>query len=503
MAFKWKKLQNGSDIRGVALAGVKGEDVNLSIKTAGILGKSFVVWLQQQGFTKITIAVGMDSRISGLNLKQAFANGVIALGANVIDCGLASTPAMFMTTINDKIDVQAGVMLTASHLPFNRNGFKFFTEEGGLNKKDISDILTIAGRGRFEENQVKGDVQNFDFISEYADILVRGIREKVNHKVHYDEPLRNCKIIVDAGNGAGGFFANKVLLPLGVDIEGSQFLKPDGRFPNHVPNPEDSEAMDSICKAVVKHKADLGIIFDTDVDRSAIVDRNGVPINRNALIALISSVVLEEHPGSTIVTDSITSEGLAWFIENKLKGKHHRFKRGYKNVINESVRLNSEGEESWLAIETSGHAALKENYFLDDGAYLVARLLVKMAQLRLENKELGQLIEDLPHAEESKEFRLNIKLDDFSPYGVNVINELTNRVEEIDGWEKEKENYEGIRVKCNNENEQGWFLLRMSLHDPVMPLNIESNIKGGVDAIKVKLKYLLQKYEYLNTEVME
>lgn len=105
-------------------------------------------------------------------------------------------------------------------------------------------------------------------------------------------------------------------------------------------------------------QADLGVIFDTDVDRSAIVDRHGDPINRNSLIALIAAVILKEHPGSTVVTDSVTSDGLAEFI-GALGGKHHRFKRGYKNVIDEGIRLNKAGEECWLAIETSGHCALR------------------------------------------------------------------------------------------------------------------------------------------------
>ena len=94
--------------------------------------------------------------------------------------------------------------------------------------------------------------------------------------------------------------------------------------------------MDSICDAVRREKADLGIIFDTDVDRAAIVDAEGNAINRNDLIALISSVILEEHPASVIVTDSITSAGLKTFIEDHLGGIHHRFQRGYKNVINEA-----------------------------------------------------------------------------------------------------------------------------------------------------------------------
>ena len=240
----------------------------------------------------------------------------------------------------------------------------------------------------------------------------------------------------------------------------------------------------------------MGIIFDTDVDRSAIVDRTGAPINRNALIALISAVILREHPQSTIVTDSVTSDGLAKFIADR-KGVHHRFRRGYKNVINESLRLNAEGEESWLAIETSGHAALRENYFLDDGAYLVAKLIVEAANLRKEGKELQDLISDLQQPEESKEIRFKITTDDFKKYGEKVLEHIRLNAEKHKGWQIVTPNHEGVRIACTAENEQGWFLLRQSLHDPVLPLNIESNVKGGVEAITAQVIEMLAEFTAL------
>jgi phosphomannomutase len=488
METNWKKLQNGSDIRGVSLEGIAGEPVNLTSEVAEILAKSFVIWLKNKGMNDISVAVGTDSRLSGPSLKTAFQKGLKKMGANVFDCGMASTPAMFMATVSKQINANASVMLTASHLPFNRNGMKFFTKTGGLDKSDISQILEIATNDKFADAEFKGSETKFDLISEYSSFIVNYIREKSNSPQNFEKPLDGLKIIVDAGNGAGGFFAQQVLFPLGANIEGSQFLEPNGYFPNHVPNPEDDHAMASICEAVLREKADLGIIFDTDVDRAAIVDSQGRPVNRNALIALIAAVVLEEHPSTTIVTDSITSEGLAWFINEKLKGKHHRFKRGYKNVINESIRLNSIGEPSWLAIETSGHAALKENYFLDDGAFLVAKLLIKMSQMRQQGKNLADLIADLPQPAESKEFRLLITETEFSDYGNTVLKDAFVFARNIDGWEIEPVNYEGIRVKCLNKDEKGWFLLRMSLHDPVMPLNIESDVEGGVKVIVKKLQ---------------
>ena len=171
-----------------------------------------------------------------------------------------------------------------------------------------------------------GEVKNLDFISVYAADIVRKIREKTGE----ERPLEGFRIVVDAGNGAGGFYAEKVLRPLGACTDGSQFLEPDGSFPNHIPNPEDKDAMAAIQKAVVDNKADFGIIFDTDVDRAGAVDRTGREINRNRIIALIAAIAIEEHAGATIVTDSITSSGLKKFIEEDLGGVHHRFKRGYK-----------------------------------------------------------------------------------------------------------------------------------------------------------------------------
>ena len=502
--MNWEKLQNGSDIRGVALEGVEGEAVNLTPDVAEVLGKAFVKWLKKfSQQADVSIAVGTDSRISGPVLKNAFITGMSQAGAKVFDCGLASTPAMFMTTVSGEKSTTAGVMITASHLPFNRNGLKFFTNQGGLDKKDITEILRIAKDSDFDKVGSTSTVNTRNFIDEYSEFLVNYIRTKSNVDKNFKKPLQGLKIIVDAGNGAGGFFASKVLDQLGADTTGSQFLDPDGNFPNHVPNPEDKDAMQSVCDAVIREKADLGVIFDTDVDRSAIVDANGNPVNRNALIAMISAVVLQEHPGSTIVTDSITSEGLTRFIEKELKGKHHRFQRGYKNVINESIRLNEVGEESWLAIETSGHAALKENYFLDDGAYLVAKLLVEMAKLNAKGLTLPDLIESLEQPFDSREFRFTISEEDFGKYGKRVLPELETKVNQQDGWEVVSPNHEGLRVRCTSSNEKGWFLLRMSLHDPVMPLNIESDVIGGVEAIAAKLEKLLADFQGLNTDVLK
>ncbi|MEM9220077.1 MAG: phosphomannomutase/phosphoglucomutase [Cyanobacteria bacterium P01_F01_bin.150] len=506
--MSWKQLQNGSDIRGVALEGIPDETVNLTPERVRILGKAFVTWLRQQGSpqtsARLCVAVGRDSRLSGPSLMPALIDGITSTGSSVKDFNLASTPAMFVSTVNDDDACHGAIMMTASHLPFNRNGLKFFTPNGGLDKKDIAAILALAESNQFTDSpDGPGSVTQQDFISIYADGFVQMVRQGVNHPEYFDQPLKGLHIVVDAGNGAGGFYASKVLEPLGADTTGSQFLEPDGTFPNHIPNPEDEEAIASLRNAVLNHNADFGIIFDTDVDRAAAVDAQGNELNRNRLIALISAVVLKEHPGSTIVTDSITSDGLTQFIENDLKGVHHRFKRGYKNVINESKRLNQEGQESWLAIETSGHGAMKENYFLDDGAYLITKLLVELAKAKLEGRSLTDLIASLKEPAESAELRFKIGVSDFKTYGNYIIRALTQFAETQDGWSVVPKNYEGVRIACGSSHENGWFLLRLSLHDPVIPVNIESNVSGGVARIADGLRHFLKDWNGLDLSPLQ
>lgn len=328
-------------------------------------------------------------------------------------------------------------------------------------------------------------------MSDYAKGLCEKIKKEVNAE-DYEHPLKGFKIVVDAGNGAGGFYADKVLSVLGADTTGSRYLEPDGMFPNHVPNPEAKEAMDSICEAVRESGADLGVIFDTDVDRGGAVDSKGNEINRNRLVAVAAAIALEGNDGGMIVTDSITSSGLKQFIENDLGGKHYRYRRGYKNVIDKALELNAQGINCPLAIETSGHAAMRENYFLDDGAYLCTKIIIKAAQMRKEGKELDELTASLKEPLESTEIRYKILEKDFRACGERIIADLTKYAEEQDDWCVADDNREGVRVSFDRDNGDGWFLLRLSVHDPIMPLNVESDSEGGVKIICDKLGEFLK-----------
>ena len=495
----WSVLKSGTDIRGVAVEGA-GFDVNLTDETVKAIVNGFVLWLSKKtGKTgpELKISVGRDSRISGPHIAELTKAELLRVGALVVDCDLCSTPAMFMTTVELACD--GAIQITASHHPYYRNGLKFFTREGGLEGANITDILTFAQDGKKLAPMAGGSIVENSYMSYYAGNLREFIKEQINDKNDYHHPLKGFRIVVDAGNGVGGFYASEVLEALGADIRGSQFLEPDGMFPNHIPNPEDAKAMESICAAVKAFGADFGVIFDTDVDRCGAVDAQGKEINRNRLVALAAAIALENQKGSMVVTDSITSSGLKEFIEKKLGGKHLRFKRGYKNVIDEAIRQNENGVPCPLAIETSGHAAMQENYFLDDGAYLVTKIIIKAAQLRMEGKTLDSLIADLKEPAESKEIRIGITEKDFRAYGEKVIDDLKAYAAKQKDFIVAEDNYEGIRVSFDKKNGDGWFLLRLSVHDPIMPLNIESDSEGGVEKIYAKIKPFLEKCDGLST----
>ena len=496
----WMKLKSGSDVRGVAV----GENRALTPHVAACLGMAFARFVAEKkhkSVTQVTIALGRDSRISGAELLRAAAEGVSKAGAAVMDFGMCTTPAMYMCIITPGFQPDGSIMITASHHPYDKNGLKFFVEEGGLEGGDVEKLLRAAQELEPESMPIAGAITQKAFLPTYQELLAARIRKGL--ETDMAKPLLGLHVVVDAGNGAGGFYA-ELLESLGAWVEGSQFLEPDGYFPNHIPNPENADAMASLRKAVLNVGADLGVIFDADCDRAAIVDADGREINRNRLIALISAILLDEKPGQTIVTDSVTSSGLKKFI-NDWGGEHYRYKRGYRNVIDEAIRLNDEGIECPLAIETSGHAALKENHFLDDGMYLVTVLIVRAMKLKREGSTLGSLIADLKEPVESAELRMNIVSEDFRETGKVAIQRVLDYANAAETWHIAPDNREGVRISFDLDGgmDNGWFLLRLSVHDPVLPLNVESDVTGGVKQMLQSLYAVLKDCEGIDLEPLK
>lgn len=482
-----RHLKSGTDVRGTAVNPENPEKIDLTDEAVRRIAGAFVRFLETQTAKQagdLKLSVGHDSRVSAERIKAAVLKELTACGVQILDCSLCSTPAMFMTTQTEGCD--GAVQITASHHPWDRNGLKFFTRAGGLAGKEMESILADAEQTPPHTGEAIRAAQ-IDYLSIYCEQLKDLIRKGVNSPEHYEKPLTGLKIVVDAGNGVGGFYAEKVLAALGADTSGSRYLDPDGTFPNHVPNPENAAAMASIREATLSSGADLGVIFDTDVDRGGAVTADGEELNRNRLVAVAAAIALEDTPGGAVVTDSVTSAGLTKFINEHLGGKHIRFKRGYKNVIDEAVRRCALGEETPLAIETSGHAAFRENYFLDDGAYLVTRIIIKLCLLKRAGGDLGDLIADLEEPAEEKEIRLKIIVPDFKAYGGKMIALVNDAAEHTDGVRIAEDSYEGTKIIFDSPDINGFFIFRLSVHDPIIPVNFESAVSGDVSKMATVL----------------
>ena len=498
-------VQNGNDVRGAAIE-TETEKLTLSGPIVSFIARAFASFLSEKTAKEsaaLRVGVGHDSRVTAEQIRTAALAGLSV--CRVFDCGLITTPAMFQSTVLPESDFDGAVMITASHLPFNRNGLKFFTKDGALSKAELSNILDAAAE--LAERYAKPDPQTlltadalpaggiaaepFDMQKVYCDHMKDVICKEVNAE-DYEHPLKGLHIVVDAGNGASGFFATGILEPLGADISGSVFLEPDGTFPNHVPNPENKTAMEAARQATLSAKADLGVIFDCDGDRGAVVFSDGTEVNRNTLIALLGVIVAEQAPGSVIVTDSVTSDELAAFLTEELGLKHLRFKRGYKNVIDKGIELNDSGERCELAIETSGHGAFRENFFSDDGAYIATKIICRMAILRKEGRKIENLIEKLGQPAEAAEIRLHITEPDFKAYGQTVLEDFKAYCDADPRFRIVSPNYEGVRAAFDDDEVKGWMLIRLSLHDPVIPINLESKEAGGVAIIKERIRAFLE-----------
>ncbi|KAH0448663.1 hypothetical protein IEQ34_022463 [Dendrobium chrysotoxum] len=512
-----RRLQNGPDVRGVAVEGEKGRKVELTALVVEAIAECFGEWVAERragNGSSVRVSVGRDPRVSGRVLSMAVFAGLRKGKCEVFDMGLATTPACFMSTVLSPFVYDASIMLTASHLPYTRNGLKFFTKEGGLRSGDVEQICDRAARKYALNKMGLGrsgaaplpPITRVDFMSAYTKHLRDTIIERISHASHYGTPLLGFKIIVNAGNGSGGFFTWDVLEKLGADTTGSLNLEPDGLFPNHIPNPEDPTAMSLTVAAVLHHGADLGIVFDTDVDRSGVVDRTGAKINGDRLIALMSAIVLRERPGTTVVTDARTSVSLTRFI-TAAGGQHCLYRVGYRNVIDKGVQLNEDGVETHLMMETTGHGALKENYFLDDGAYMVVKIIIEMVRMRLagSSEGIGSLIKDLEDPIESVELRMAVVAQPkyAKEKGAEAVEAFRKWVEEgkLEGWELDTcgdcwvsdgclvdSNDEPAdvdarmyRSKISNElhGQYGWVHMRQSVHNPNIALNMQSSVVGG------------------------
>ena len=469
---------------------IRANEERITDEFARKLGYSFALWLAEKLRTTpdaLTISVGHDARPSGKRIYKAFMAGLTAADCDVYDCALATTPAMQMSIELTEKHICGACMVTASASEKNVNGFKLFTPDGAIHAEDAQKILEIAETVTVPHRLVK----DLDLIDAYGKRLKELVLEYMNEDVAL--PLLGLHVVVDASCGSAGFYAS-LLESLGADTEGSFALDPSAEISAELSNPEGEKALEALSKAVLEQEADIGVKFDPDGDRVAIVDQNGKALNRNRLIALVAAMLLEDEKNLTFVTDSVTSSGLNRFI-TEWGGNHYRYRRGYRNVIDEARRLSDEGFNVPVAIETSGHAAMAENYFIDDGVYLATKVICEAMWRKRDGLSLSSLIDELQEPVEHMEVRLPIIQEDYKKAAGYVIEAILTTTLTSSEWRLAPDNREGVRILFSLDGgvDNAWFMLRLSVHDPVIAINAESEIPGGLTYILDELYAVLEK----------
>eukprot|EP01035_Chromulina_nebulosa_P019727 gene19727-25655_t len=283
-----KSLQaasNGFDLRGCVVESTEGP--LLSNESAFWIGVGFAEYLKELNRDKpIKIGLGRDSRLSGIDLSNWLASGIESCGCKAYYTGICTTPSMYLSCSSELLSkisktiysndnpwpFDGSISITASHLPSIWNGFKLFTPIHPVNigSEGIERIIDLLSDSRWDSITPKllPSRNSVDFLPVYAEFLKSTIKKLTNNQVL---PLQGLKVVVNAGNGAGGFLA-KALNDLGADTSSSLHLEPDGTFPNHIPNPENKDAISATANAVSFSQSDLGICLDCDADRVGLVD---------------------------------------------------------------------------------------------------------------------------------------------------------------------------------------------------------------------------------------
>lgn len=324
------------------------------------------------------------------------------------------------------------------------------------------------------------DRYKVDYMPYYAASLTQAIQQETSSSGgSIEKPLQGLKIVLNSGNGSGAFFY-EVLKNLGADVSASMGVEHDSTFPRGVPNPESKAMVEDTIRVCQETKADLGIMLDTDADRSGFIVpglTSYEPLNRNRLIALLGVIFSESSPGCTFVTDSVTSEGLEDFLQNKLGLVHVRYLKGYANVIGKAREITESGAaNAEVAIETSGHCAMRENDYLDDGTYTAVKVIALLAKVKQNGEQLLDLIADLKEMPETQEFRLLVNDGTLETTGTifdDLISKLETHCQGNLNWAIDSANLEGIRIRTGTDG--GFFMLRKSLHDPLVSVQVEGD----------------------------
>ena len=430
------------DIRGVV-------GTSLTIEGVKSIGKA----IGSQVRNGKAICVGRDGRLSGPSIVSALIDGLISAGADVIDIGQVTSPALYFAT--HELETGNGVMVTGSHNPPEYNGLKIVLDGHAIYGDQILNLLK-----RIHEQ---------DFVVGNGQVSSTDISERYTTRIHSDIQLsRPMKISIDCGNGVAGMYATKIFKSIGCDVR-ELFCDVDGTFPNHHPDPSKPENLRDLIKDVAEGESELGLAFDGDADRLGVVTQQGEIIYPDRLMMMFADDLLTRHKNAEVIYDVKCSRDLGRRIKEH-GGRPKMWKTGHSLIKAEMKACNI-----LLGGEMSGHFFFKERWYgFDDGIYAGARLLEYLSK----QSSLAQTFNDLPNAFSTPELQIQCK------EGENFT--ITEQLKTSDSFSnaEDKLTMDGIRV----EYKDGFGLARASNTTPTIVLRFEADTIPALKRIMGEFK---------------
>lgn len=449
------------DIRGIV-------DVDLDIPKVEALGKAYGTFLRHRKIRQIVC--GRDCRLSGPDFQKAFMAGVNSTGVDVIDLGMIMTQMMYYGQY--RFQTNGGAMLTASHNPWNFNGFKLgigYSQTTG--PEEVQELRRLVETEKFFVDPNPGKVTQADIKEDYiADVLKRVILKK------------KYKIVVDSHSGTTGIYIPEILERAGCEVIAIN-KEVDGHFPQGTPDPTDAHLMESLAKVVLEKKADLGLAFDGDGDRIGLVDEKGHVLWNDVAVAIFSQEILERFPGSKIIYNTLCSQVVREVVK-KNGGVPVIWKTGHA-----FIKAKIAEERAAFGGELSGHFFFADNaYGHDDGSYAALRIVEYLGE---KNLTLSQLYESFPTYISSPEIKIGCPDDK----KVAVIKNLSVQFKKDFPDAQITDDSvipgdDGVRA----DYDDGMMVFRYSQNGPYITIKFESKDQATFEKRRTYVREMLEKY---------
>ncbi len=452
-------MLNPHVFRAYDVRGVVGRDINPDVFRQ--VGRAYGTLIRRRAGRRV--AVGQDNRASSEALKAGFVEGVRAAGVDVVDVGVVPTPILYFAAAHWKLD--GGANITGSHNPIAYNGVKMVHRGAApLTEEEIQLLRTLAERGDFEQGHGTLDARSprDDYFATVGGMIRLG---------------RRLTVVVDAGNGVAGLYAPELLRRIGCGVV-ELHCESDGRFPHHLPDPEDPANVVDLQARVVEVGADLGIAYDGDADRVGVVDERGRRHEADLILVLLARDFLKRHPGAKVVFDVKSSQSLIDDIRAH-GGVPVMWKTGHSHL---KRKMREEG--ILLGGEVSGHMFFAENYYgVDDGILASCKIIETAAR---SPEPISRLFDSVPHLHATPE--LKAPCPDGEKFRVieELTRELKTRYETIDT--------DGARVLFPGG---AWGLVRASNTNPYLTLRFEARTDAEIEAMKRVIYGALRKYPFV------